>query len=188
VGGRISPTPSTPPQQQQSSASSNAAPMQIPFPLPKNVVLISMMEAAERHAREAECDSQGDETNGSLNASDDEEEFDLNRIIGGMATLSGPCGTYAIKDPAGLRLLSTDPRIQQHNDSGEGHDEKEITTLEHPQLSISASVDSIEIKEPSALERGQTVQVVHYENGVATLARGAGFIRANSSQLVKSMF
>jgi hypothetical protein len=168
-GGRYSPTPSTPPQ---SAFAPIAASVQIPFPIPKNVVLISMMEAADRQAREKESESH-DDTNGSMNASDEEEEYDLNRIISGMATLSGPCGTYAVKEPEGLTLIAPDPR-------------KDSARSDEPRLDVSASEDSIEIKEPNALEKGQTVQVVSFENGVAKLARGTGYILANSRQLVKS--
>jgi len=148
------------------------------------------MEVAERQAREKE---KLDETNGSM---DDEEEYDLNRIISGMATLSGPCGTYAVKEPQGLALLSdteeelgtpahcdNEPWVKEQRGEGEASGAEEQGP---PQLAVSASEDSIEVKHPSLLERGQTVQVVTFENGVAKLARGSGHIIANSSQLVKS--
>lgn len=180
---------------------------------------MSMMEAAERHARDKpqrdttvraaassgeddECndnDSQGDNTNGSMNALDDEEVYDLNRIIGGMATLSGPCGTYAVKDSGGLlvRTALNDDDDENNHHFNENNNNKDGSTDEDAEnrssllqqpfpISISASEDSIEVKKPSSLERGQTVQVVRFENGVATLARNAGFITATSSQLVKS--
>lgn len=140
-----------------------------------------MMEAAERQASERtnsvnECQ---DDTNGSMNASDEDEEYDLNQIISGMATLSGPCGTYAVKESEGLTLITPDQPAQLN---------KAESSLagEEPKLDVSASGDSIEIKEVNALEKGQTVQVVSFENGMAILARGAGYILANPWQLVKS--
>jgi len=134
-----------------------------------------MMEVAERQAREQRALL--DETTGPMEAIEEDEEFyDLNRIISGMATVSGPCGTYAVKDPEGLALHSSDP-----TESGE------VTPLDGTHLAVSASEDSIEVKHPSLLEKGQTVQVATVENDVAKLARGSGYIKANSSQLVKSV-
>ena len=188
--GRFSPTPATPPQ------NSHAHPppvMHVPYPIPKNVVLIAMMEVAERQAKEKE---RLDDTNGSM---DDEEEYDLNRIISGMATLSGPCGTYVVKDPDGLVLLTDYPN-HEHFSAGDTQQEpswlpspriddgrEDGGQTEHlpPALSVSASEDSVEVKFPGLLEKGQTVQVVSFEHGVATLARRAGYILANSNQLVK---
>jgi hypothetical protein len=139
-----------------------------------------MMEAAERQARESKSNSESreDDTNGSMNASDEDEEYDLNRIISGMATLSGPCGTYAVKDLEGLTMIASDPAYAKG----------ESAAAVEPKLDVdvSASADSVEIKELNALEKGQTVQVVSFENGVAVLARGTGYILAQPWQLVKS--
>lgn len=191
--GRFSPTPATPPQ--NSHAHPPPAVTQVPYPIPKNVVLIAMMEVAERQAKEKE---RLDDTNGSM---DDEEEYDLNRIISGMATLSGPCGTYVVKDPEGLVLLTEYPN-HEHFSAGDNQEPSWLPSprkddgnveggqAEHvpPALSVSASEDSVEVKYPGLLEKGQTVQVVSFEHGVATLARRAGYILANSNQLVKGAY
>ena len=131
-----------------------------------------------------------DDTNGSMNASDEDEEYDLNRIISGMATFAGPCGTYVVKDRDGLSILNQYPSNTDENDDDE--DEEEDSPIDYATganantaLHVTASYDSIEVSNPRTLERGQTVQVVRFENGVATLAREAGFVKANSSQLVK---
>ena len=197
--GRYSPTPSTPPQ--QATSTNQQSVQQIPLAMPKNVVLICMMEAAERQMRDANKNISGtnngesilelmDDTNGSMNASDEDEEYDLNRIISGMATFSGPCGTYVVKDRDGLSILNQYPSNTDENDDDE--DEEEDSPIDYATganantaLHVTASYDSIEVSNPRTLERGQTVQVVRFENGVATLAREAGFVKANSSQLVK---
>jgi hypothetical protein len=182
-GGRYSPG-----QQQNNMGSppqdlaAPAAP--IALPIPKNVVLLAMMEAAQRQSQmeEKESEANADEFEGSGSSSiiddddEDEEQFDLNRIISGMATLSGPCGTYAVREKEGLAVMSSDPRRKQHED-----DEKK--TQEDRESIHSSPV--IKVKDPFALEYGQTVQIVDFEDGVAKLARGRGFIVANSSQLVK---
>jgi Zinc finger, C3HC4 type (RING finger) len=159
--GRYSPTtntPSTPPYPQM-------PPQQISCSIPKNIVLISMMEAAERQARE----SYADETNGSMSACDDEEEYDLNRILAGLTTFAGPCGTYAVKEAG---LVWTQDTTEHDDDNG---------------LHVTASTDSVEISQPCTLEPGQTVQVVAWERGRAKLARNAGYVLAYPSQLVKGM-
>jgi hypothetical protein len=182
-GGRYSPGQQTnltsPPQ----DASAPAAP--IALPIPKNVVLLAMMEAAQRQSQmeekesEANADANAFEGSGSssiVDDDDDEEQFDLNRIISGMATLSGPCGTYAVREKEGLAVMSSDPRRKQHVD-------EEKKTQEDRELIQSSPV--LQVQDPFALEYGQTVQIVDFEDGVAKLARGRGFIVANSSQLVK---
>ena len=183
---RYSPTPTTPSTPPHPSMAPHgggsahpSAMTQVFYPIPKNVVLISMMEVAERQAREQRALL--DETDGSMEANDDDdEEYDLNRIISGMATISGPCGTYAVKEPEGLALHSSDPA-----EICEIEDDDDVNLEPHRQLAVTASDDSVEVKHPSLLEKGQTVQVVAFENGVAKLARGAGYIIANSNQLVK---
>lgn len=160
--GRQSPSlqyPSTPPQQAPPPAT-----IQIPIPIPKNVVLISMMEASERHAQDVESSSS--RSDGSMD--NDDEEYDLNQIISGMATFAGSCGTYAVRDS--LAIIPNHPNKKiQLDESDKLPDNREIAS----------------VREPIPLEKGQTIQVVEFEDGVAKLARDSGFIVANSSQLVK---
>jgi hypothetical protein len=178
-GGRYSPqqhhhSPQQPPPQE---ASAPAAP--IALPIPKNLVLLAMMEAAQRQCQMQESEASNSEESlaGGQDDDDDEEEeqFDLNRIISGMATLSGPCGTYAVREKQGVAVVSSDPRRKQHVD-----EEKKSQDKDQEQ--------SLNHKEPFSLEYGQTVQIVDFEDGVAKLARGQGFIVASSSQLVKGTF
>ena len=142
----------------------------VPLPIPKNVVLLALMEAAQRQqppevetnriAKEGE-DSEPQRQNEKDFDTDDEEEdqFDLNRIISGMATLSGPCGTYVVKE--NLTVVTSNPRKG-------GEEEKKSEPVE-----------------PYLLEVGQTAQVVDFDEGIAKLARNKGFVVATSSQLVK---
>ena len=152
----------------------------IALPLPKNLVLMSMMEAAESQARiqeeEEDCISREltpDEAETRSRADDednDEDEYDSNKIISGMVTFSGPCGTYVVREVNGLAVLPS-------------HPEKGCQALEtdrEHRLNSEASR-----LEPFTIFQGQTVQVVNFSDGVAKIARGAGFIVASSSQLVK---
>lgn len=157
----------------------------IPLPLPKNIVLMSMMEAAERQQREDErnkikeeknkqVDENDDSSSSSSSSTDDDDDeedemYDLNRIISGMVTFSGPCGTYAVKYSEGLAVLPHHPEkhCKSETDADANKEQNEATP------------------EPFTIVKGQTVQVVNFQDGVATLARGAGYIVATSSQLVK---
>ena len=159
-----------------------------------------MMEAAERQMRENNNSKTNggrnesvieliDDTNGSMNASDEDEEYDLNRIISGMATFSGPCGTYAVKERNGLSITKQHPFTgnSEYNDDDDDNEEESRNddTARTTALHVTASYDSIEVSNPCTLKYGQTVQVVRLENGTAILAREAGCIQATSSQLVK---
>jgi hypothetical protein len=175
-GGRYSPQQQAPLTPKEVSA----PPVPIALPIPKNVVLLAMMEAAQRQSQmqESEADESENSSLGHAVDDDDEEQFDLNRIISGMATLSGPCGTYAVRERHGLAVVSSDPRRKQHVD-----EEKKSADVERELFQTSPLRNH---KEPFSLEYGQTVQIVDFEDGVAKLARGHGFIVANSSsQLVK---
>lgn len=155
--GRYSPasTPQTPVQ----SLPSNPTPL----PIPKNLVLLAMMEAAECQATVQQISSQENKDCDVSESSgeDDQEAFNVDRIIGSISTMSGPCGTYAVVERKGLVALSGDPRRQ---DSEESSDEKKD--------------DEGSYREPRELKYGQKLQVVDFQDGVAKLARGQGFVPA----------
>lgn len=171
-------TPLTPPH--PSSPPHPSTITQVRFPIPKNLVLISMMEAAAsaKQLQSPKDQQQLPFADDSLNQNDG-EEFDLRRILTGVATLSGSCGTFVVKAPEGLSILPSMPDIQDLvlEDGVAGST-----------LSISQNKESsFEVLEPLRLEQGQRVQVVEFEDGYAKLARGMGFVKAGPDQLVKGM-
>jgi hypothetical protein len=133
-----------------------------------------MMEAAQRQSQicESEWNREESESGHTVDDDDDEEAFDLNRIISGMATLSGPCGTYAVREREGVAVVSSDPRKKNHVEEATAEDRAPPSPARRE-------------REPFLLEYGQTVQIVDFEDGVAKLARSNGYIVATSSQLVK---
>jgi hypothetical protein len=112
-----------------------------PLPIPKNLVLLSLMDAAERQKRVRVSPSSHprpfptDDASSSYPESrleeedapaaaaasesvvdsdeNDDADDDVNKIIIGMATLSGPCGTYAVREMNGLVVVPHDPRLNQ---------------------------------------------------------------------------
>lgn len=143
-------------------------PEPIPLPMPKNVVLLAMMEAAERQAMMAGgsvLDVSAEDYDDEI-GQDNDDDTEQQRVIAGMQSFSGPCGTYAVREEKGLAVLPQDPRRRSHEqvrDPAETQDERE----------------------PFTIEKGQTVQIVNMEAGVFKLARGMGFVVASESQLVK---
>lgn len=150
----------------QFTATPPPLPQPIPLPIPKNVVLISLMEAAERY----EVEDTQVEIGVAEPDEDEEEDFNLDRIIRGMVTLSGPCGTYKVADDHDLAVLPNDPRK---------------VAGEEKKMADDYEFGKEVIQEPLPLVRGQSVQVVDFDDGVAKLARGVGYIVATSRQLVK---
>lgn len=153
-------------QTPQAAPSSPVKPSKpIPLPIPKNVVLMAMLEAAERQAMMAAgsvLDVSQDDVEDEVCVTQD-EDGELLRIVTGMESFSGPCGTYAVREEEGLVVLPQDPRRRSHEQVR----------------------DPDETREPFMIEKGQTVQVVDINGDVFKLARDMGYVVASESQLVK---
>jgi hypothetical protein len=142
--------------------------------------------------------------------SDHEEE----KIKIGTSLTIGMCGTYAVAAEEGLVVYPSRPTSSRSATpirSGAGGDsslhssvpsDEDIDSLVRVfhidtkmNLSPSATSESDETKEqlakdqqmasPIQLRRGDRVQVVSWEGGWAKLARGYGYVKAESNQLVK---
>lgn len=152
--------------QNPAPASPVKPPEPIALPVPKNVVLLAMLEAAERQCMMAASvmDISQDEIEDDASGEGEDEDAEIKRIIAGMESLTGPCGTYAVREEEGLAVLPQDPRRRSHQEQAR---------------------DPAESRDPFMVEKGQTIQVVDIENGVAKLARGMGYIVAGGAQLVK---
>lgn len=190
------PTPTPPPKRQE-----------IPLPLPKNVLLLSLMETAEReasalrYAKLKRC----------LNKADDEEDMDTidetmhvddTMSLAGecieedistsfsfeededayvwstISHISSACGTYAVADQAGLTVLPTKPSSKCDITTSD------ITSV-FENVSLTNGKDYINKPASYELPYRSRVQVVHIEDGWAQLARNRGFVYIDSTQLVK---
>jgi len=163
------------------------------LPLPKNVVLLSLIEATELATENV----QGREHEPSLNDSpkinpsvldleDDEEE----KIRTGTSLAISYCGTYAVAAKDGLEILPNRPDSLLH------HSEEDVDTLVrfyNNNSTLDSEIDDMDKKakedeprkdsSPDRLSWGDRIQIVSTENGWAKMARGYGYIRAH--QLVK---
>lgn len=72
----------------------------ISLPIPKNLVMIALMEAAERKKMallEASYDS------------DTDEGENIKHVLSGIETMNSLCGTYLVREHDGLALFATNP-------------------------------------------------------------------------------
>ena len=167
--------------------------------LPKNVVLLSLIEATELATESV----QGQEHEPSLNDSPminpsvldlevDEEE----KIRTGTSLAISDCGTYAVSAKDGLEIFPNRPESFLH------HSEEDVDTLvrfynKDNALGVQADGDDKKSSEdnpqkesssPGRLSWGDRIQIVSMQNGWAKMARGYGYVRAGTQQLVKGKY
>lgn len=171
------------------------------LPLPKNVVLLSLMEATELASEMANTttriDSMLSDEEDDPEYDDDEEEEE--KIKMGASLTIGACGTYVVADKDGLEVYPSRPESSIEHDTS--NDERDMPTEEdvnslvrffHLDHKIEVSNTEGNLKSVSsedstliALHYGDRVQIVSFDDGWAKLARGYGYVRANPRQLVK---
>jgi Zinc finger, C3HC4 type (RING finger) len=134
----------------------------IPLPLPRNLVLLAIMEAAQRAKM----------LQGEINEGD-QEDGELSRIMLSLEKMNGTCGTYAVKDMEGLAVLPLDPR-------------KRHPRRPNSYLDTTMNNSNSNSNEPYTIQWGQTLQIVDVQDGVYRLARECGYVVASATQLVKS--
>jgi len=172
------------------------------LPLPKNVVLLSLIEATELASEMANTTTRidsllEDDYEDEVAAIEDEEE----KIKVGTSLTIGACGTYVVAEKEGLEVYPSRPNVSQEIDTI--YEEKDMPTeddvnalvrffhMDH-KLEVRSSeghlktVSSEESNALMELRYGDRVQVVSFDDdGWAKLARGYGYVRANPRQLVK---
>jgi hypothetical protein len=169
--GRYSLAPHTPPQSMPPAVREEP----LPLPLPKNLVLIELIESAERQARflrEARGNI-GEDEEPLEDEEEEDEESKLEKNLAGMSALTGTCGTYVVRESEGLAVLPFDPNKQHKKELSLGGEEEKKT--EEP-------------REPFTIDVGHTVQVVSVDEGVYKLARNSGYVVATANQLVKGEY
>jgi hypothetical protein len=175
------------------------APIKKRLPLPKNVVLLSLIEATElasqnvrnknsprgelRTTWDKGCsDGDGDEfivnnirSMGSMIDVDDEEE----KIKMGTSLAVGVDGTYAVAAREGLEIYANRPDAMDKSAATLADEDVEnLVRFFHD--------DKKPDRDPTArLSYGDRVQIVSLDEGWAKLARGYGYISAERQHLVK---
>lgn len=163
--------------------------------LPKNVVLLSLIEATELATENV----QGQEHEPSLHNSPminpsilDLEADEEEKIKTGTSLAISDCGTYAVAAREGLEIFPNRPESLVQNS------EEDLDTLvrfynrdNNANAAISDDKKTADDEGtrkdnlPARLSWGDRIQIVSMQNDWAKLARGYGYIRAGTRRLVK---
>ena len=179
-------TPVPPPQQ----------PPKKRLPLPKNVVLMSLMEATDVLTAPPVSNPGSPTTNfPDVHTAASEEEEENEKIRWSTALATSGCGTYVITDKEGVQVYPSKPSAEDANSprSSENDDVDAMVRffyLENKMPVLGRSPDESSIAELPAvrLSRGDRIQIVSLDDGWAKLARGYGYVRAGKGQIAKGTF
>lgn len=147
----------------------------VPLPIPKNLVLLALMEAAERTFRPptsrkedppaAEADHPDD-----LKDDDDEYRLDPDRVLDSMSLWAGPSGTYVVRDIGGLVVLPHDPRRSKSHDidnsttASSANDVKLWSTYD---LQDQADQEQIRVEGSPGSQHRSAVELENYSTSLA---------------------
>lgn len=168
---------------------------QVALPLPRNIVLLELMDAATKQHKDSRY--------GGIDTEDD--EADEEDVLNSIGVLASSCGTYSVSERSGLAVYSIDTADAPFHDEGMDID---LYLSANSNDSVSVSSGKVgrwngksrgrkverrgsilthvpQSKPTTMLSFGQKVQIVDVLNGVYRLARNTGVIFANPSQLVK---
>ena len=169
------------------------------LPLPKNVVLMSLIEATELAAENVRNQAQQPSLTESpmlsipssiLDVEEDEEE----KIRAGTSLAISDAGTYAVSAREGLEIYPSCPDVASGSNHSQTESEEDVDTLvrffhleNKLDPSQSPNADNNDAP-PARLSLGDRVQIVCLEGGWAKLSRGYGFVRADGQKLVKGKY
>jgi hypothetical protein len=174
------------------------------LPLPKNIVLLSLIDATSvlssstqhqsNHTSQIEDYESSGNIQVSLSYDEKENEDQEERLQIGTWLAASGCGTYVITNIQGVQVY---PTIELHQDSNDDDDDDDdITTksLDFASRSQDITCDetfgmfhSSDDHKPIYLRKGDRVQIVYIENGWAKLARDYGFIPIGDKNIVRGM-
>ncbi len=181
-------------------------PVKTRLPLPKNVVLLSLIEATELATQDVEKAISpsnhlnahpSDEPSSEEKDGDEEEE---EKIKAATSLALSVAGTYAVANKTGLAIYPSRPSLFTMERSSTGMGEEDVDALvrffhlDHKldvesssSFGDDAALKRTDTKEepPAHLSYGDRVQIVSVDGDWAKLGRGYGFVRASRNDLVK---
>lgn len=175
--------------------------------LPKNVVLLSLIEATELASEDAQKKYMDSplrnysnidfdavtsipmlQSMGSMIDAEDEEE---ERIKMSTSLAVGVAGTYAVAVKDGLEIYPSRPTTTS-SDGIDARDEDVDSLVKFYNSEqcedYNGTPNSRKSRDYLRLSFGDRVQIVSVDGGWAKLARGYGFVKADNNQLVKGKF
>jgi len=199
-------TPQHQHQRQFSPSQHHPPPIKKRLPLPKNVVLLSLIEATELATQNVQKKYSGSPVNNDtsqralqsmpsmVDAGEEEEE----KIKMSTSLAVSVSGTYAVACQEGLDIFPSRPTsLPQTIEAVNDEDVDALVRFFHmdnkaaesradaDSIHGSKSASSPRQVDPARLGFGDRVQLVSVEGGWAKLARGYGYVRADKNQLVK---
>merc|ERR1711862_291669 len=154
------------------------------FPLPKNLVLMSLIKANQETSQTQKLAAKilsGREDIDHGKHNDDEEEFDVHLRV---FLESRVCGTYMVTTRDGLPVYAHKPKPSQTDKYNNAESKNSsINVYEEEFGSMSSSINGKD--KPKSANFGDHVQVVAIEDGWAILARQNGYITADESKLIR---
>mmetsp|Transcript_38675 Transcript_38675/g.57514 ORF Transcript_38675/g.57514 Transcript_38675/m.57514 type:complete len:612 (-) Transcript_38675:212-2047(-) len=183
-------------------------------PLPKNVVLLSLMDATEVATQQQTQNRTMDVSplkTMSKSIAEDEDEDEEEKIRVGTSLAISECGTYVVGSKEGLLVYPSRPMSSptsfgrsRRKRGSKTPSEDDVDTMvrffhldNKTDLPKSSSAEDANgtgttsnddvgtLAPPIQLRRGDRVQIVTFEDGWAKLARGYGFVKADEGQLLK---
>jgi hypothetical protein len=161
------------------------------LPLPKNVVLMSLMEATDAITTPQTIDENFSLKTVPSNGSYQEDEGQEEKIRMSTWLATSGCGTYVIADKDGVQVYPSIPVGDQCSDDlSENVDVDAMVRFFYTENTLPLLVRGHEealIGElpPVRLLSGDRVQVVCIDNGWAKLARGYGYLKVLKGQVAK---
>ena len=189
AAGRRFPSPQTPTKPQPAIKKRK--------PLPKNLVLISLIEATELAAKnvsdhQKQEPSIADSPVPDLRSNDSmvDDEVEEERIKYGTSLAISDCGTYAVAAKDGLEIFPSHPVSALLKEEDTEEDVDNMVRFFHLEHTADAedggsSQDEHQLAPPARLSLGDRVQIVSLDSGWAKLSRGYGYVRADGLKLVK---
>ena len=174
--------------------------VEIPLPLPKNQVMMALMELSSftlKDQKETNLVDKSDSSSGSSEGYKDEDTL----VFDGIESLGGHCGTYVVRERKGVMVQLLHPhhkmlRVKKENGENVRDSNREgrhdvIWRMDSSASFLTAKsnneiVDSTSFSQSTIVGYGQKVQIMDQVDGVFRLPRNRGFIVANDLQLVKS--
>lgn len=169
------------------------------LPLPKNAVLLSLIEATRMISADTQIHAEGEATHDiAIGAStsrdsslmDEYHEEDPIHVELAAKVSAGTAGTYAVSAREGLKIFPNRPgssgvALSRSRISFTDEDVSSLVDFFHEQKMDSHQGDDKAKEALATLAYGDRIQVVSIDDGWAKLARGYGYVHASSSAIVK---
>mmetsp|Transcript_5069 Transcript_5069/g.7345 ORF Transcript_5069/g.7345 Transcript_5069/m.7345 type:complete len:554 (+) Transcript_5069:193-1854(+) len=164
------------------------------LPLPKNVVLMSLIDSSNALASVNQTtNSDPDEHNQPFTERESEDSDEEARIRLGTSLATSASGTYIVRAATGVHIFPSKPleiegeRSKGGNESQENEDVDAMVRFFHldHKLVVSSPGSPENDLPPGDLSKGDRVQIVSIDDGWAKLARGYGFVRCSNGEIVK---